>query len=98
MNVKIPCLCPGIESLSLGHAALSLVTKLTELSRDRGSGSEQLSFVDQILEREKKYMTSKSTIVVNTAMNTQSKKKHGEILGSKDEFATWRSAIHLFEH
>jgi len=69
MNVKISCLCPGIEPLSLGQAARSLVTKLTELSRDRGLDSEQLSFVDQILEREKKDMASKRTIVVTMAMN-----------------------------
>jgi hypothetical protein len=46
--------CPGIEPLSLGHAARSIVTKLTELSKDRGLDSEQLAFVEQILEREKK--------------------------------------------
>jgi len=94
MNVKISCLCPGIEPLSLGHAARNLVTKLTELSRDPGLDSEQLSFVHQILERGKN-MTSKRTIVVNMAMNMQSK-KHGEFLGAKDEFTTWRSAIQLF--
>ena len=50
---KICCLCPGIEPLSLGHAARSLVTKLTELSRDRRLDTEQLAFVEQVLERQR---------------------------------------------
>ena len=68
---EICCLCPGIEPLSFGHEAHCLITKLTELSRDRGLDWEQLAFVEQILEK-KKDVTSKGTIAVNMVMNIQS--------------------------